>query len=293
MTEKEFWTRCFQSSFFYRDRSQKSKKDDIFDKAAQEEEKALKDVSVSGVRNFLLDLASTDRMDEYQPELDSTMKPAHAKESLPLIRRFNRHSDIVVKSMQNENKISGETPRHKQVLRDVMNMEDLEPPVEQTPLTLNLSGSSAFAPPPNSVVQNKSKPKEWINACEAIANSFNYDGDYRPNPKKTAETLHSIAEVETRAEINPSSILPADTLQEMIILNSNATEILRHFWMCIPPQKEGENRSKFKRMSKAVRSITAKINGVKVQDEPQILKSTIASLEKAEELCVKYAHYIA
>jgi hypothetical protein len=44
MDEKQFWTRCFQSAFFYRDRqanqpTTKTIKDQIFDKLAAEEEK--------------------------------------------------------------------------------------------------------------------------------------------------------------------------------------------------------------------------------------------------------------
>lgn len=37
MDEKTFWTRCFQSAFFYRDKQSKVK-DTIFDKLAAEEE---------------------------------------------------------------------------------------------------------------------------------------------------------------------------------------------------------------------------------------------------------------
>ncbi len=38
MDEKEFWTRCFQSAFFYRDKLAAKTRDSLFDIAALEEE---------------------------------------------------------------------------------------------------------------------------------------------------------------------------------------------------------------------------------------------------------------
>ncbi|KAI9357959.1 hypothetical protein DFJ73DRAFT_622504 [Zopfochytrium polystomum] len=102
LSETEFWTKVLASRYFHRSRSQGPPVDvdDFFKEYIQEDD----DVPKRRPRdpnNVLLDLsATTEDHLAFGNEPDSTMRPGAVRESLPLIRRYNRHSTVIVKSSQ-------------------------------------------------------------------------------------------------------------------------------------------------------------------------------------------------
>ena len=108
MTEKEFWIKYFSSQYYYRKKmgstSNTKISGDIFDMYAEIDDEDLL-ISPKNLiytpSNNLLDLASTNQdHEETGNRLDFTMRHGKIKESLGLIRRFNRHSDMVLKAIQ-------------------------------------------------------------------------------------------------------------------------------------------------------------------------------------------------
>lgn len=100
-SEKEFWTRYFSSKYFHRNRgaTNKAQQDqDIFAPyMGQGENTALHPNLIFNSTNKLLDLTTTnDDHLETGNAPDTTMKAGSFKDALPLIRKFNRHSQLIL-----------------------------------------------------------------------------------------------------------------------------------------------------------------------------------------------------
>jgi transcription initiation factor TFIIH subunit 1 len=103
MTEKEFWTLYFSSKYFHRNRVVASNKNqvDIFEPYLKEMEAdtVLHPLIAFESKNRLLDLTTTaENIADKGNGPDRTMKPGSFKDSLPLIRKFNRHSKLILEA---------------------------------------------------------------------------------------------------------------------------------------------------------------------------------------------------
>ncbi|SCV69839.1 BQ2448_1233 [Microbotryum intermedium] len=101
LNDQEFWTRYFQSKLFNRNRTTNrsavaSIKDDaIFDKYLGEEDDDLEPKNLQHHDIYrLLDLAATEE-DQHEVDIqpDVTMRAGRERAALPLMRRFNEHSE--------------------------------------------------------------------------------------------------------------------------------------------------------------------------------------------------------
>uniref|UniRef100_A0A6Q2Y4A9 General transcription factor IIH subunit 1 n=1 Tax=Esox lucius TaxID=8010 RepID=A0A6Q2Y4A9_ESOLU len=103
LTEKEFWTRFFQSHYFHRDRISTGLQD-IFSECAKQDEKGLRSMVVQGVKNPLVDLLSLEdkTLDEgygsnsMAPSTSSANKTVKENSNSAIIKRFNHHSAMVL-----------------------------------------------------------------------------------------------------------------------------------------------------------------------------------------------------
>lgn len=138
MTESEFWTAFFQSHYFHRDRLTVGSKD-LFAECSRQDESDLKTAVSGELANPLLDLrlhADTDFSDLASLPLNvdnSKLTPNQA-----LIRRFNHHSLMVVKSSRNHENASHGTENKKNMITDKLNYPDLNK-AQSTGVNLSLS----------------------------------------------------------------------------------------------------------------------------------------------------------
>ncbi|KPP68754.1 general transcription factor IIH subunit 1-like [Scleropages formosus] len=119
LTEKEFWTRFFQSHYFHRDRISTGLQD-LFSECAKQDEKGLKSMVGQGVKNPLVDLqsledkaldevnlAGTDTIPLYKtrvfgygtaatPSTSNSNRTVKENSNSAIIKRFNHHSAMVL-----------------------------------------------------------------------------------------------------------------------------------------------------------------------------------------------------
>uniref|UniRef100_A0A8B9QDK8 General transcription factor IIH subunit 1 n=1 Tax=Apteryx owenii TaxID=8824 RepID=A0A8B9QDK8_APTOW len=102
MTEREFWTRFFQSHYFHRDRLNTGSKD-LFAECAKLDEKGLKTMVSQGVKNPLIDLTALEdkTLDEGYgvasvASTSNASKSARESSNAAIIKRFNHHSAMVL-----------------------------------------------------------------------------------------------------------------------------------------------------------------------------------------------------
>ncbi|KAG8839867.1 RNA polymerase II transcription factor B subunit 1 [Serendipita sp. 411] len=157
MTKEEFWKRYFESQLYHNNRASvrssatqhRVKEDPIFDKYLDpldneiEPRKSRQD-SVSR----LVDLVST-REDHGQTgnTLDVTMQAGKQRSSLPLIRKFNEHSERLLNSALGEMKSSqaaGPTSAEKDVVFNDIDMEDLHGGEGQVGIALDMQNHQRY-----------------------------------------------------------------------------------------------------------------------------------------------------
>ncbi|OLY82856.1 General transcription factor IIH subunit 1 [Smittium mucronatum] len=156
LPESVFWKRFLSSQFFNQNKvtSVRAGKDSIFDKLMDDEDLFLSTGKVIDLDNIipLLDLTRTE---QDHPETgntkDITMQPGRNKDSLSLIRRFNRHSEMVLSETLNQK------PRDaNQMLEDSIKISDLMAHSERAGIPLNLENTSRyFLKPGEDLVINK------------------------------------------------------------------------------------------------------------------------------------------
>jgi transcription initiation factor TFIIH subunit 1 len=153
LTEKEFWTLYFSSKYFHRNRivASNKKEQDIFEPYLKEmdADTVLHPTLLYQAKNRLLDLTSTEEdITDKGNGPDRTMKAGSQKESLPLIRKFNRHSKLILEATGyllltrvKKQKVFHEP--YKQILREI-ELSDLEPAREILDVPLNIADAASY-----------------------------------------------------------------------------------------------------------------------------------------------------
>uniref|UniRef100_A0A672H267 General transcription factor IIH subunit 1 n=1 Tax=Salarias fasciatus TaxID=181472 RepID=A0A672H267_SALFA len=238
LTEKDFWTRFFQSHYFHRDRINTGTQD-IFSECAKQDEKGLKSLVTQGVKNPLVDLLSLEdkTLDEgfgictTQPSTSSSNRTVKENSNAAIIKRFNHHSAMVLAAGSRKG----------------------EAPTDQTSETSSTDGNSRdsdfFQPPVKKV---------------KLQEAIEYEDLQRENKLKTValnlkksdryiffgslfQVLSSAAASSAIAALSPGGVLmqggtqqainqmvPAEVQGELKHLYVAAGELLRHFWSCFP-----------------------------------------------------------
>ncbi|KAI8904743.1 BSD domain-containing protein [Gorgonomyces haynaldii] len=143
MTEKEFWVQYFSSKHFHRNRV--SLDEDIFTPYVKEDENdKLLDLKLQyDPNNKLLDLTTT--MEDHGNRPDQTMRAGGVKSSLPLIRKFNRHSEAVLaKTVGPKTKKVKSAKESDDVFMQETFIDDLKPKEEPQLLPLVIPDAHSY-----------------------------------------------------------------------------------------------------------------------------------------------------
>ncbi|XP_051979199.1 general transcription factor IIH subunit 1-like [Xyrauchen texanus] len=268
MTEKEFWTRFFQSHYFHRDRINTGQQD-IFAECAKQDEKGQMSMVSQGVKNPMLDLLSLEdkTLDEgygtvtVPSSSNSSNKTLRENSNCAIIKRFNHHSAMVlaaglrkVEASCDQTSETSSTdgnsrdsdffqpPLKKVKLQEAMEYDDLQSDTGCKTIALNLKKSDRYSHGPVPLqLQNYTTSQDIITSISIIQNEMK---NYKPCLTKV---MSSSAAGSAITELSPGGVLmqgggqqtinqlvPTDVQSELKHLYTAAGELLRHFWSCFP-----------------------------------------------------------
>uniref|UniRef100_A0A671WX17 General transcription factor IIH subunit 1 n=2 Tax=Sparus aurata TaxID=8175 RepID=A0A671WX17_SPAAU len=258
LTEKEFWTRFFQSHYFHRDRINTGTQD-IFSECAKQDEKGLKSMVVQGVKNPLVDLLSLEdkTLDEgygvstTTPSTSNANRTVKESSNAAIIKRFNHHSAMVLAAGSRKGQAAqmgtrGILTSSSLLLNPFFSLaieyEDLQRENRLKTVALNLKKSDRYAHGPVPLQsQHYTTSQDIINSVNHIRHEM---VNYKPN---LTQVLSSTAASSAITALSPGGVLmmtgtqqainqmiPTEVQGELKHLYAAAGELLRHFWSCFP-----------------------------------------------------------
>ncbi|XP_026094310.1 general transcription factor IIH subunit 1-like [Carassius auratus] len=268
MTEKEFWTRFFQSHYFHRDRISTGLQD-IFSECAKQDEKGLKSMVTQGVKNPMVDLLSLEdkTLDEgygtatVPTPSNSSNKSLRENSNCAIIKRFNHHSAMVLAAglrkpeapsdqVSETSSTDGNSrdsdlfqpPIKKVKLQEAIEYDDLQGDSGRKTISLNLKKSDRYSHGPVPLQsQQYTTSQDMINSISIIQQEMR---SYKP---RLTQVMSSSAASSAIISLSPGGVLmqgggqqtinqlvPTDVQSELKHLYMAAGELLRHFWSCFP-----------------------------------------------------------
>ncbi len=271
MSEQEFWNKFFQSHYFHRDRIHGlAGVKDIFTECAKDDDNAIKAQLKAGVNDRLANVSGfSDRtLDEsYGTGEETPSKPgknANAANIVhqSIIKRFNQHSIMVMKSADKEQpqqpaesaaKVAPGAPSSststasgsRTRLREKTDYEDLEAPPAKKQAPLNLAKVERYLNGPTPA----SGSTDYLNMSDVSASRDTLRqllGDWEQSNCQSA--LSSACAVSALVDLSPGGSLMKTSRGDALVgqcpdavrndlrqLYGSLSELLRHFWACFPP----------------------------------------------------------
>uniref|UniRef100_A0A669CSH1 General transcription factor IIH subunit 1 n=3 Tax=Oreochromis TaxID=8139 RepID=A0A669CSH1_ORENI len=309
LTEKEFWTRFFQSHYFHRDRINTGTQD-IFSECAKQDEKGLKSLVTQGVKNPLVDLQSLEdkTLDEgygictTQPSTSNANKSVKDSSNSAIIKRFNHHSAMVLAAGSRRGELASDQasetsstdgnsrdsdffqpPVKKVKLQEAIEFEDLQRENRPKTVPLNLKKSDRYAHGPVPL------QSQQYTTSQDIINSVNYIRHEMANYKPSlTQVLSSTAATSAIAALSPGGVLmqggaqqainqmvPTEVQGELKHLYVAAGELLRHFWSCFPVNTPFLEEKVIKMKSNLERFQMTKLHPFKEKIQRQYLSTNL------------------
>ncbi|GAA5901251.1 hypothetical protein JCM6882_007727 [Rhodosporidiobolus microsporus] len=282
LSESLFWTRYFQSKLFNRNRTTNRaavdaiKDDAIFDRYLGEEDDGVEPQHVfeEGAVWRLLDLKASEEDQHEAPTLprDHTMKPGGQRASLPLMRRFNEHSERLLNQALGSAGAGAARERGyvdpgnagDRSYYSAIELSDLTAPHEPERVLLTLSNPSNPAASSSNPAASTSGAAGGVADAEGEAEGGalgerwerreaqrrvreevgeEWDArldEFQVDAAATRDAMRdmtaSIAEgAERSRKTGSSGGLPRAHLLPLTTLSTSTFEILRHFWSALLP----------------------------------------------------------
>ncbi|KAF8638041.1 hypothetical protein AX16_010673 [Volvariella volvacea WC 439] len=253
LSEEEFWKRYFQSKLFNAHRAsirsaatQHVVKDDpIFDKYLEKDDDEIEPRRKRNEKvDIFVDLAATfEDHGETGNEKDITMQAGRQKGALPLIRKFNEHSERLL------NSALGEIPPAKRQRRDTgeictqIALDDLHDPEASTGITLEMLDRTRYFEGRMASTTSDIPRKEFDarTAAHAAKNSLSdwqtNLGEVKIDRKAGDAALLSMTQnVDARLEVRSrTNNIPDGLYRQMTTCQTAANEFLRQYWTSIYP----------------------------------------------------------
>ncbi|KAH9809350.1 hypothetical protein DFH28DRAFT_1098569 [Melampsora americana] len=265
LNDQLFWTRYFRSKLFNRHRSSARqpgdsvKEDEIFDKYLGDDDDGIepKNLNVKEVYK-LLDLAATEEdHGETGNSNDWTMRAGTQRSSLPLMRRFNEHSQRLLNSSLGKvpgrrtgGVIDGGDAGSRNYYDDTT-LSDLNVDKETDRIILDIQGQeryfqghSSIDESSNSMKKRKRTIEEEKENVEEILKRVSQDwkmklGRFDDHQDEINDATNEMMEnITTRYEQRNGFLeggIPASLMSQVISTHSTTHEFLRHYWSSILP----------------------------------------------------------
>ncbi|ETW80595.1 hypothetical protein HETIRDRAFT_61689 [Heterobasidion irregulare TC 32-1] len=258
LSEAEFWTRYFQSKLFNSHRAsirstatQHVVKDDpIFDKYLEKPDDELEPRRQrDGDVEMFLDLGATNEdHGEAWNEKDITMQAGKQRGALPLIRKFNEHSERLLKSAMSE----GPSAKRRRIdsadpwnYYSQIDLQDLHDPKASAGILLEMKDGHRYFEGRTGVTsaaeQDARASVDFSAALRMARNDlqeWNRNlGQLKIERKSGDAALLSMTEnVATRLDVKShKNDIPEDIFSQMRTCQTAANEFLRQFWSSIYP----------------------------------------------------------
>ncbi|KAJ2790208.1 RNA polymerase II transcription factor B subunit 1, partial [Coemansia linderi] len=295
VSEKQFWKSFVSSQFFNRGRSAdaaKGSRDTIFDKCTQEED-ALFDNTARHDLELLNNLLNLTRTEEDSVETgnaaDFTMRPASKDSKLALIRRFNRHSELVLQSvLNNKRKYDAPGPSVTELaIKEATVLEDLDAPEAEKRVKLNIQDKSRYFTSMTTDANDNAPGSDARERGQANASSvrsalkISFDisrplascGNAQTTMASMLSSAHRLATQRRPNRIQELHI-PDDLNRAVAECHGAGTEMLRHLWalLRLPPTADRQTKSA---------KIVAAFDGVLKRINETIVKASTAESKNA------------
>ncbi|WAR61746.1 hypothetical protein PtB15_12B436 [Puccinia triticina] len=261
LNDQTFWTRYFRSKLFDRHRSSARqsgdavKEDEIFDKYLGDDDDGIEPKQINTREIFkLLDLAATQEDHaETGNSSDWTMRAGTQRSSLPLMRRFNEHSQRLLDSTLGKipdrrcgGVIDGGDAGSRNYYGET-DLEDLNAPTEPERVILDMREQERYFEGSASASQSSKRKRsaeedEQIvdQMADRLTKAWRLElGKFKiPKEQVNQSTRLMLDNISIRCEqqrgFNENS-MPKDFLDQMVSAYTTTNEFLRQFWTAILP----------------------------------------------------------
>ncbi|KDQ21702.1 hypothetical protein BOTBODRAFT_211251 [Botryobasidium botryosum FD-172 SS1] len=259
LKETEFWERYLRSKLFNRHRASARteiiKDDSIFDKYLEKEDDEIEPLKPRSDKvQLILDLAATEEDHEDTGNAkDVTMQAGKRRGVLPLIRRFNEHSEKLLDSALGPQAKRRRTEGESSNYAEEMDLEDLHDPEGTMGITLEMQDRQRYFEGRSAGSAVDSASQEQIGDLNAVVREMKGGlMDWRADlgglrlEKKAGEEAFSKMSANVSARFDTRlrrQDIPEHLSLQMSTCQTAANEFLRQFWSAVYPSVEMQTNS--------------------------------------------------
>ncbi|KAF4598194.1 TFB1 family protein [Pleurotus pulmonarius] len=251
LSEEEFWKRYFQSKLFNAHRASIRssaaqhvvREDPIFDKYLEKDDDGLEPRrQVTGDIDIFVNLGATlEDHGQTGNDKDVTMQAGRQRGALPLIRKFNEHSEKLLNSALGENSSKRRRVDMKEYEYSQVDLDDLHDPEASNGIVLEMQDRQRyFEGRTNAPEETAEKLDLKSMILESKANLFNWESKLNQlkieRKSGDAALLSMTQNVAARLDVRTKkNDIPEGLFRQMTTCQTAANEFLRQFWLSTYP----------------------------------------------------------